>query len=443
MDSDNRRIQIRVTDDSLEAWIGVQEGPSLEREALTSMLEAAGIGAGVDEEAIDGIASALTLESAMMQDRCVARGLAPKPGTPPELQLAVEAGLISGTVREDGGLDYRERQLIVPVEKSDVLGHIVPGIEGKPGWDVRGEAIEPEPLEELSVKHGEGIEIDEDGNLIALRTGVRTIDTNDAIDVVELHVHGGAVDLKSGNLRTRGSLEVSRDVTAEMSVYAENDLKIGGSVDGANVEAGGSIEIGGGAIGRHSGSVCSGGDLFVRHALGIRLFARGRIVVARSVSTSNLVAREIEIGGSMLSDSLQAETRIILKDAGSPAGGPCTLRVAHPLDSSDSCKDVENGETGSTAGRDTAPLPNRKGRDSRKGRGARPVSKRQLELTARRKWRKRQRELQRTAVIEVHGTARAGCRLDFGVAPLVLERDVAARRFSIDLESDQIVSVEI
>ncbi|MBW2241769.1 MAG: DUF342 domain-containing protein [Deltaproteobacteria bacterium] len=434
----NDRIQIRVSDDGLEAWVDVREGPKSDRDELMNQLAAAGIVAGIDDEAIDGVTRALALETAMLQERRVARGVPAQAGTPSTLQLDDPAGPIAGLLLPDGRLDFRERQLIVPVAEGNSIGHILPAVEGKAGSDVRGQPIPPPTPEKLVVKHGDGIEIDEEGNLIAARTGARTIDSDGSIDVVEHHVHSGDVDLKSGNLKSGGSLEISRDVTVNMSARSLVDLKVGGSVDGGSVEAGGSIEIVGGAIGRTSGSVRSAGDVLLRHALGARIYARGRICVSQSVSTSQLMAKEIEVGGAMLSDSAHAESRIILKDAGSPAGGPCILHAAHPLEPKDS--DPKQGQVAGERPRRKSCSSDGSLRD-RKGRGTRPTMKAQLE--ARREWRRRQRELQRTAVIEIRGTAYAGCRLDFGVAPLVLEKTVSARRFSVNLETDEIVSVEI
>lgn len=461
------RVRIRVSDDRLEAWASIAEGPSAAPEGdgsanaeatLQQILEQASIRAGLDEEGIAGLGRALTQPVATLHERVIARGRPPEPGTPPRLELAEPIGLQPGGLRPDGSIDFRERQLLLPVERGDCLGEILPAVPGKPGWDVYGDPIAPTPPGDGSIQTGEGVSIDEAGRLVAARSGTRMIAPDGMLDVIAYHVHAGHVDLKSGHLSTAGSLEVKRDVMAGMRVEAEFDLAIRGSVDGACIRAGGSIEIGGGAIGREDGSVRAGGDLRVRHALGIRLEARGRLNVARSVSTSQLVAREIEIGGPMLSDWLQAESRVVLKDVGSPAGGPCLLRAACPLEPLGPAPP----SGGATALRSTRPEARRSGgtlRD-RKGRGI--ASRRRAtptgattgattgaptraddEIETRRAWRRRQRELQRIATIEIHGTAHAGCRIDLGVTPLVLETEVSRRRFRVDLEHARVIEEEL
>ncbi|MEZ4292063.1 MAG: FapA family protein [Myxococcota bacterium] len=292
------RIQIRVSDDGLEAWLTIAPGDRGDAAAFRERLAELGVVAGLDEKTLDDAARAYASEAGMKQERRIAQGTPPTPADPPRLELQDPAGPIAGTRREDGSLDFRERQLILPVRRDDVLGRIVAATEGKPGLDVHGDPIEPEPPAELVVKHGEGVAIDDEGQLLAVRDGARTLGPDGTIDVVAHHVHPGHVDLKSGNLTTRGSLEIKRDVTANMHVRAGFDLRVGGTVDGARVEAGGSIEVGAGVIGRGRRNGPGRRRPSVRHALGARLECGGLLRVTRSVSTSTLVARDRGRGAS-------------------------------------------------------------------------------------------------------------------------------------------------
>lgn len=433
----SERIQIRVSDDRLEAWASIAAGPAVQNDTLVKeRLEQASIRAGLDLVAIEGLCRALEQPGAMLHERRVACGRPPEPGSPPVLHLDEPIGLQPGTLARDGSLDLRERRLLVPVARDECLGRIEPAREGKPGWDVHGDAIEPAPSPADPIRTGEGIALDVSGRLIATRSGTRTIAPDGMVDVVDHHVHAAPVDLRSGHLTTAGSLEVKRDVMADMRVEAGFDLLIAGTVDGGCIRAGGSIEIRGGALGREAGSVRAAGDLEVRHALGIRLEAGGRLRVARSVSTSQLIAREIEVAGRMLGEWLQAESRVVVKDAGSPAGAPCLLRAAHPLEprgpSSPSGGATSLKSTRPEAHRAPGTLRARKGRGVARLRHPTTTYDATEELAARRLWRRRQRELQRIATIEIRGTAYAGCRIDLGVQAFVLEADVSKRRYRID-----------
>lgn len=444
--SSTERLALRIEDDRLAAWIRIEAGPRAEAAALESCLAHAGITAGIDAEAVRRIAAALGAEDALDEEICVARGQAPRDATPDRLELTDPIGPIAGRMRADESIDYRERRLIVPVRAGELLGRIAPGDPPAAGFDVHGASLPAAEAQPLAFVCGDGVLREASGELRAARTGARTIDPQGRMDVVSLHVHAGAVDLDSGNLETAGSIEIARDVTAGMNVRAGADVAIKGTVDAARIEAGGSIVIRGGVIGGETGVVRAGGDLHLRHALGARLFAQGVLGVARSVSTSVLQAREIEIAGRMLGDQALAETRIAVRDAGSPAGGPCHLRAAHPLEP------AEGERTDPSVAREQARarlrgggdrLAARKRRADRVGRGERPESPRSLELQRQRAWRRRQRELQPLARIVVEGTAHAGCRIDFGGRPLVLEKTVKRRIYRFDVGSGEILWEEI
>lgn len=438
--SDPQRIQIRISDDELEAWACVSDGPATRPERLREHLDELGICAGLDDQAIEKVVLWLASEEARPAEVLIAKGIAALPASPSVVLLDEPGGPIPGLAREDGSLDFRERRLLVPIAAGERLGWIQPPSAGKPGSTIRGEVIEPEAAAELDFKRGDGIEIAEDGRLVATRDGARFVGSDGSIDVLEFHVHRGHVDPTSGNLETRGSLEIARDVTTDMSVRASRDIKICGVVDGGRVEAGGSIEILGGAMGRDHGVVRAGGDLRLRHALGIELYSRGILSVARGISTSKLHAREVEVAGKALSDSIQAETRISVQDVGSPAGGPCVLRVAIPVEPEGFDPSLRPAKLG-------GPSPRRGKAEARKDRKPRGTPTRQhnepqVDLDMRLDWRRRQRALQQTAVIEIKGTGHAGCRLDFGTRPLVLTEDVKNRTYRLDPESGEIVEVE-
>lgn len=440
------RLQIRIEDEGLAARVVVGAGPALAREALDAALVAAGVVAGLDPSALALVAGALAIESPALDDYCVARGEPALDATPDVLVLVDPIGPTAGRLRDDETLDYRERHLIVPIEAGEELGRIVPGVPGEPGFDVFGKERPAVPAPALAVSLGDGVVREDSGILRAVRTGARTVDKNGTLDVVALHVHAAAVDLHSGNLDTAGSLEIARDVADGMSVRAGVDLAIKGTVDAAHVEAGGSIQIGGGVIGGESGLVRAGGNLKLRHALSARLFAGGTLEISRSVSTSELHAREIIVGGALLGDRAFAESRINVRDAGSPAGGPCLLRVAHPFEPApgerpDGPVARERALARLREGPDR--LSARKARDTRKGRGERPLAPRAPDLELQRAFRQRLRALQAKARIEIQGTAHAGCRIDFGSRPLVLDAAVRAKVFRYDLERDEIVAEEM
>jgi uncharacterized protein (DUF342 family) len=439
------RIRIRLDDDRQAAWLTVAAGSALAREAVGEALAAHGIVAGLDAAEIDRVVEALSGEAEAAEEFCIARGRPAIDATSDRIELALPIGPIAGRVGPDERFDYRERQLIVPVRAGEAIGQLVAGDPGEPGFDVLGREIAPRPAPAFRLTHGEGVTLDETGRLLAAREGARTVDRHGALDVVALFVHSGSVDLESGNLETRGSLQIGRDVTNGMIVRVGADLAIKGTVEAARLEAGGSIEIGGGVIGAETGCVRAAADLKLRHALSARLHAGEALEVTRDVLSSELHAKAIKVGGTMIGGQAFAESSIEVRDAGSPAGGLCVLRAARPLEtgkeaSADERDARERARALLRGGPDR--LSARKGRDTRKGRGERPDAVAAPALAPQLQFRKRQHELQPSARIEIKGTAHAGCRIDFGGRPLLLDRPVRGKVFRFDVERDEIVAEE-
>lgn len=442
------RIRVSISDDRLEAHVEIGAGPPQEPAALAGALAAAGIREGVDPVALARLEHALELEGALPGRHRIAHGRPPEPGLPPRVEIEIPPVALAGSLREDGSIDYRTLHRLVPVSRGERIGQVHPATPGKPGIDLFGEVIAADPPAALDWRHGDGIALQEDGTILATRTGARTVDRSGCLDVVELHSHPGSVDLASGHLETAGSLAIGRDVGFGMSVRADHEIRIAGMVDGGSVCAGGSIEIGGGAIGRDAGELIAGTDVRLRHALSIRIEAGDEIHVKRSVSGCRLSARSVFVEGRMLGDSIHAERTIRVAEAGSPGGGPCLLRAACPSDpppvaSTPSKKPASVGagrakRRKASSGREHARGIRRSGAVAA---GSREHKESRFEALL--DWRSRQQRLQRDARIEVVGIAHPGCRIDFGGQPLTLETAVEGSLFQLDPETGRVNRSEL
>ena len=97
------------------------------------------------------------------------------------------------------------------------------------------------------------------------------------------------VDLSTGNLHFKGSLEIAGDVTEGMEVTATEQLTVGGIVEAARLQAGGDIVVMGGVIGhaepsrsdggRETAHISAGGSVSVHFAENAVITAGGAIVI--------------------------------------------------------------------------------------------------------------------------------------------------------------------
>jgi len=114
------------------------------------------------------------------------------------------------------------------------------GIPGKPGKNVLGEEVQPPPPAKMILRTDSGAFLSEDeSNVYAKKTGrpiLRKEGKVYLIQVEDVLIHNGDVDIKTGNIRFKGSLVVIHgNVLASMLVRATGLIAIQGTVTGAGV----------------------------------------------------------------------------------------------------------------------------------------------------------------------------------------------------------------
>ncbi len=208
-----------------------------------------GVFVGIDDaeiaravEASDGVA------------RIVARGLPMREGRDGFVEYLFARQPVEIEYDEDEKADYWERYVFPSVKEGDVLAVVHPPVPGVPGRKVTGEVIPPPPVREATIRAKSGVKVSEDGRkAVAAIAGRPVLEgyREPYLKVVELMVHPGDVDLKSGNLRFAGDLLVLGNVTEGMHVSAYGDITVMGTISGAVVQAGGTLRCRRSVIGSH------------------------------------------------------------------------------------------------------------------------------------------------------------------------------------------------
>lgn len=142
-------------------------------------------------------------------------------------------------------IDYKNVYSIVNVEVGDTLAEIIPSIDGCDGYDVMGEVKKRKISKNKPVKVGYGCKIQEN-NIIATKNG-RPSSKNGVVNVNSVY-KVDCVDIKSGNIKFIGDVEIADGVNEGMVVNAGNSILINKDVDNATVAAGGEINIKGSII---------------------------------------------------------------------------------------------------------------------------------------------------------------------------------------------------
>ncbi len=405
--------------------------------AVNTALAAASVTHGIDADAVRAFAE--RLRDAAFAGSCVAaRATLPAPGRDGSMELCFVPGLLPGQQLAGNAIDYRERSFLHPAAEGERIAVVHAAVAGTPGRDCLGRPIAAPPVRELTLRAGSGVRRDADGTITSMRGGCVTW-TKDTIDVVPLFVHKGDVNLRAGNLRTHGSLQIGGDVTEGFAVEAENDVDVQGGTFGGAITAGGSVRI---ALGAQQGSrIDAGGDIRCRHATASSLSAAGAVTALDELVRCDVTADRIELTqgrGHVLGGTLRARTTIEAIKAGSESGVPTLLSAAdlasERAEVARRTAALERAERQAQKAAPRAQGPARGGKFGREQAAAQDAELREkIELA------KRQRELLPHASIIVRGIAHPGVRIRIGAAECAVDAATRCVRYRWDCATSAIV----
>ena len=274
------------------------------------------------------------------RDAVLARGLAPRHGRDAWLELLVQEREAVGTLDCRGCMDWRERGFHPAAEAGQEIARLHPPGEGVPGVDVFGRDLPARPGRDLAVEAGGNVEAAGDGTLFrALAPGVVRM-WRGRLEVSELLLVPGDVDLSTGNIRLRsGSVRVRGSVRAGCAVEAPDCVLVDRVVEDARIEAGGDVNVAWGLCMDPAGEtmVRAGGSVFASFAQNARIDAGEDVVVARYISRSDVKAgfnvraegwvRVTGARGRIMGGAVVGGAGIEAYEAGSSLGVPTVLAL--------------------------------------------------------------------------------------------------------------------
>ncbi len=325
------RIRILIGDAGLTATVEVTAGPLGARADLDRELDAAQVRHGRDEATLANLARCLA-DPQYVGKVVVARGTPARAGNDGHVAGLPPRSLGPGEVRANGSIDWRERHCLHPVGNGQEIGQLVAATPGEPGRNVLGQVLAPKPGRPSPRRLGPGITTEGD-RLLANRGGV-LLDDGRLLDVVPLFTHAGDVDGRSGNLHSKGSLEVRGDVAPNARAIADGDVHVTGSVLGGTVTAGGNVHVDQGVLGRDA-SITAGSDLTLRHATSATLQSGGRIVVGDQATHCRIFAQALSARtgrGAVFGGETRVRGSIAVRCAGTDIGAATRFVVADLVD---------------------------------------------------------------------------------------------------------------
>ncbi|MFD1735566.1 flagellar assembly protein A [Bacillus salitolerans] len=203
-----------------------------------------GITAELNNELIEQV-----LKEKRSQEIIIAKGKKPIPGKDGRVDLYInlEDTFVPPLELPDGTLDFRETRKIPHVQEGDLIGQILPPTNGEEGISVTGDILSPVNGVELKVSVSDKIQIDSNGEIIALQEGRPKLELTKnyaKLDIVKKLVHEGDLTFANGNIRFNGDVDVTGNVEDGMEIEAKGEISIIGTVSNGKLFAPHTISIG-------------------------------------------------------------------------------------------------------------------------------------------------------------------------------------------------------
>ncbi|HEY5799506.1 MAG TPA: FapA family protein [Burkholderiaceae bacterium] len=302
-----------------------------------------GIMHGIDHEALDAALMAGYCDSVI-----IARGTPPKEGIPAQFETMLrDREKVLQEHDDNAVIKFRDLGHLMLVEPGARLMHRTPPVQGHSGIDVLGDVVFPRPLPEMEFGDaftGAVCDPADPNMLLAGIAGQPVVLENGVI--VNPVIEVANVDLTTGNIAFDGTIHVSGDIKAGMIVKVAGDVIVEGTLEAAEVVAGGNVAVAGGIIGRtdaRPGATllpadtarinCKGSvkALFIENA---HVEAGDSILIERSVRQCELIAlNDIIVGDGESKNSTivggltQAKHLVRVSVLGSSAGVKTRVQV--------------------------------------------------------------------------------------------------------------------
>lgn len=279
------QITVGVTDDGLEARIRLEAGQFIMAEDLKRCMMAAGICHGLQPDAI----RAALHPDADGRTLTVAAGSPATNGDDSSMEQLIDDQVHFAT-KPDGSLDFREAHSVKEVTTGDLLMKLNPASPGAPGMAIDGQVIPAKDgiTTDLSQIAGDGTFVPPAApdEIRAQRDGIFQKRRNGVIEVLDLLVVDGDLDLETGNIDTHFPVLIKGDIKAGFSVKSLGDVTVGGVIEDARVSAQGDLVVRSGILPGNQ-RVKAQGDIVAPHI-------RGRLIKARDVLVSKSL-RQCEV----------------------------------------------------------------------------------------------------------------------------------------------------
>lgn len=288
-------FEVFVARDQMRAFgclfppVGNGGGPSIEK--CRSSAEKEGVYFGINEALLQEVCA----QALYFKIFTFAEGTATVDGTDGQvIELFSREKQINIVTDERAVVDYKNLNWIQKVRAGDVIYQIIAPTAPVDGMNVRGVVKKGWEGKTPKLPIGKNTAFNEDKTaLVALVDGQLSF-SNGIFRVDQLLQIDQDVDSSTGNLDAIGSINISGNVFDGFTVKATADILVRGSVAGAQLIAGGNIQIMGGVNGSYKGTLTAAGTVSCKYLENCTVSAGG------TVKTDSVINSTVTCGDKVI-----------------------------------------------------------------------------------------------------------------------------------------------
>jgi uncharacterized protein (DUF342 family) len=278
-------LTVTISPDEYSAYLSVTQEPGvkLSLTELGPLLRKHGVIYGLKRDALTNVVDWYR-NKVPVKDVLIAEGVKPYEGAEAEVEFKFE---MSAKPKEDesGKIDYRETSQIVNVKAGQLLA--VKKRMKKPvnGTTVTGKETKFAEMPDKPLWVGNNVIKEEEGEYSYYKAGMDGAlkHENNIISVFPVLDVAEDVDFNVGNINFKGDVKIGRDVLPDFKVIAEGAISIWGSAIACQINAGKSLDVRTGIVGKNKGEAVSGEDIFATFVENAKLKAKLNIIVKNGI----------------------------------------------------------------------------------------------------------------------------------------------------------------
>ncbi|MHC4910834.1 MAG: FapA family protein, partial [Planctomycetota bacterium] len=290
---------------------------SLTRSAVVKQLRALGIHVTrEDQDRVTRVVQRLVSWTGRVNEpHVLVKGTPPVPGRNGSVrELDPETGEVL-----DAAAPHDLKHIFHVVQAGDTVMRIDLPTEGRPGRDILGAVIEQQRGRPAAVRCGPNTSLRRNGQAIVATASGRFAFVNGVASVHPQLTIDHGTRLPGGELEFDGEVLIDRNVGRDVTLRAKGGIVINGSVEGACLQAGGSIAVSEALVGRPGVKTIAGRHIRVGAATNATLEAAGDVVIERYCHACEISCsgRIVMNGATLSGGAVRAQRGVIIGTAGS------------------------------------------------------------------------------------------------------------------------------